>query len=100
MKLHYQGHNEDVQQPTWRQSLFETVGISLHLEGAPSGPSVHNRGPLPSLPTPVNSTSLTPVNSTSLIHKLNTALTDAIYVETGIPLIKYFEPFRQTITFF
>ena len=59
------------------------------------GPSAHNRGPLPPLPTPVNSTSLTQVNSASLIHKLNTALTDVIYVEIGIPLIKYFEPFSK-----
>jgi len=47
MKLHYQGYNEDVQQPTWWQSLFETVGISRHLEVAPGGPSAPNREPLP-----------------------------------------------------
>ena len=47
MELHYQGYNEDVQQPTWWQSLFEAVDISRHLKGAPGGPSEPNRDPLP-----------------------------------------------------
>ena len=33
VELHYQGYNEDVQQPTWWQSPFETVGISRHFKG-------------------------------------------------------------------
>ena len=89
-----------VQQPTWRQNLFETMGISRHLEGAPGGPSAHNRGPLPPLPTPVNSTSLTQVNSASLIHKLNTALTDRYICWNRDSTYQIFWTLQQTITFF